>query len=71
MIRLLASATLIALTLAAAPSFAASKGASGGTIPANCTMDPFEHVYTCFNRVCHKDGSGRRVCTVTTTKTPY
>ena len=71
MTRLLGSFALIALTLGAAPSFAASNGGSGGTIPANCTMDPFEHVYTCFNRVCHKDSSGRKVCTVTTTKAPY
>ena len=28
-------------------------------IPANCTMDPFKHVYVC----CTQDSSGQPVCT--------
>ena len=75
MIKLITGLALIALTLGAPPSFAmqSGTGGGGGTIPANCTMDPFskERSYDCSTWVCHKDKNGREVCTITTVKLPY
>ena len=46
------------------PASAMSTGAGGGGgVPANCTLNPFNHTQTCHNPpICHKDKNGRSIC---------